>query len=527
MEAIRLSNFSYKYPNIEGNCLENINLTVNQGEFILLVGKVGSGKSTLLRNLSKVVQPAGERTGGRLLFEKNFDSAPDTEFVTKIGYVFSNPESQLVMERVINELSFSLENFNFKNEVIKKRIAEISTYFSLSRILNKDIIKLSGGEKQKVNLAASILIRPEILILDEPLSQLDPIAANEFLKLIKALNTDFGTTVIMSSHIILEPISLSDRVIALDNGEIVIDEKTDRAIIKLKDKFPEILPDEITLFLRKGHVLKTVREMKLQKHLFSENIKKIKEENLSEIAVIKDLCFSYEKSEREVLNNICISLNTGEALCLFGENGSGKTTFIKCLIGMLKKSGGKIKYKNKKIDSLKNIYERVSYVPQNPAAYFTSDTVLSEIETNSKTFDNFSPDYMNEIIKMLSIEKLLGKNPLDISTGEAALTALSVALIKKPEILILDEPEKGLDAYSINVLSRHINQIKKDTCVLVITHSPHFATKIADRCAMFFNGTITKAEKMRDFFKNNYFYTTNISKIYENAVNIDDFEEKT
>ena len=524
MKALELINFSYKYPASDENCLKNINLTVNQGEFVLLIGNVGSGKSTLLRNLSRVVEPTGERTGERLLFGEGFDKKTDKEFVTKIGYVFSNPESQLVMEKVINELSFSLENFNFRNEIIKKRMAEISTYFSLSRILNKDIGKLSGGEKQKVNLASAILIRPEILILDEPLSQLDPIAANEFMKLIKSLNTDFGTTVIMSSHIILEPLSCADRVVTLRGGQIVINEPTDRAILKLNENIPEILPDEIRLFLRKGMVLKTVREMKHNKELFSAAEKDEGPHKSEMITEVKDLCFSYDKAERTVLNNISINFNIGEAICLFGENGSGKTTFIKCLIGMLKKTDGKIKYRGKKINSLKNVYERVSYVPQNPAAYFTCDTVLEEIFTNSKTFAAFSEAYMNEIIKMLSLEKLLTKNPLDISTGEAALTALSIALIKKPEILILDEPEKGLDAYSINILSNHINKIKNTTAVVVITHSPNFATKIADRCAMLFNGGITKAEKMRDFFRNNYFYTTNISKIYDNAVNLDDFK---
>ena len=443
MEALRTDGFSYKYPNADKNCLDNINLTVNQGEFVLLIGNVGSGKSTLLRNLSKVVEPTGERAGSRFLFENDFNTLSDSEFVSKIGYVFSNPESQIVMEKVINELSFSLENFNFKNEVIKKRMAEISTYFSLSRILNKDIGKLSGGEKQKVNLASAILIRPEILILDEPLSQLDPIAANEFIKLVKSLNTDFGTTVIMSSHIILEPLSCADRVIALFKGKIAIDKKTDDAILELKDKFPEILPDEIRLFLRENMVLKTVRELKQYKALFNPKIKIMPSEKKELAVEVKDLCFSYDKAERTVLNNISVDFCLGEAVCLFGENGSGKTTFIKALIGMLRKTEGKIKYKGKKIKSLKDVYEKVSYVPQNPAAYFTCDTVIDEIFTNSKTFENFSEDYMNEIIKMLSLEKLTDKNPLDISTGEAALTALSIALIKKPEILILDEPEKG------------------------------------------------------------------------------------
>ena len=523
MKTLELKDFSYKYPASDETCLNNINLTVKQGEFLLLIGNVGSGKSTLLRNLSKVVQPTGERSGERLLFGKSFDKTENKEFVTKIGYVFSNPESQLVMEKVINELSFSLENFNFKNEVIKKRMAEISTYFSLSRILNKDIGKLSGGEKQKVNLASAILIRPEILILDEPLSQLDPIAANDFMKLIKSLNTDFGTTIIMSSHIILEPLSCADRVVVLSEGKIEIDEPADAAILKLNHRFPEILPDEIRLFLRKNMVLKTVREMKQNKVLFSADKKEELPHKAELVTEVQDLCFSYEKTEKTVLNNISISFMIGEIICLFGENGSGKTTFIKCLIGMLKKTDGKIKYRGKKINSLKNIYDKVSYVPQNPAAYFTCDTVSEEIFTNSKTFQNFSEEYMNEIIKMLSLERLLNKNPLDISTGEAALTALSIALIKKPEILILDEPEKGLDAYSINVLSSHLNKIKSTTAVVVITHSPHFATKIADRCAMLFNGGITKAEKMRDFFRNNYFYTTNISKIYDDAVNLEDF----
>ena len=523
MEALKLNNFSYKYPASDKNCLHNINLTVNQGEFILLTGGVGSGKSTLLRNLSKVIEPTGDRTGERFLFDKDFSKIPSSEFARKIGYVFSNPESQLVMEKVINELSFSLENFNYKNEIIKKRMAEISTYFSLSRILNKDIEKLSGGEKQKVNLASAILIRPEILILDEPLSQLDPIAASEFMKLIKSLNSDFGTTVIMSSHIILEPLGCADRIVTIDNGKIIIDEPTDSAILKLNNRFSEILPDEIRLFLRKDMVLKTVREQKQHKALFSPDIKDEASNNAENIIEVKDLCFSYEKTEKKVLENISVNFNLGETLCLFGENGSGKTTFIKCLIGMLKKTDGKIKYRGKKINSLKNIYEKVSYVPQNPAAYFTCDTVLEEIKSNSQTFQNYSEEYMYDIIKMLSLEKLSDKNPLDISTGEAALTALSTALIKKPEILILDEPEKGLDGYSINILANHLKKIKKNTSVIVITHSPNFATKIADRCAVLFNGGITKAEKMRDFFKNNYFYTTNISKIYDNAVNIDDF----
>ena len=342
MESFKVENLSFTYPNRTEKALDNINLTVNQGEFVLLCGKSGCGKTTLLRLLKQALAPFGEIEGNIL-----FNGKPLAEYNTKqqasgIGFVMQNPDNQIVTDKVWHELAFGLESLGYKQTEIRTRVSEMASFFGIQNWFYKKVTELSGGQKQLLNLASVMVMQPSVLILDEPTSQLDPIAAGEFLKTLEKINRELGTTVILTEHRLEDAFPIADRVIVMDDGKIIADEVPAEVGKILKEKNHDMYKALPTPMRVHGEVKNnllcplTVRdgrtwleEYSKENALHTEVIPKDKvQRDTNTVIEIKDAWFRYEKDLPDVVKGFNLSVNKSELFCLVGGNGTGKTTAL-------------------------------------------------------------------------------------------------------------------------------------------------------------------------------------------------------
>jgi len=549
MPVIEFKNFSFAYPDKNENTLENINFTIDEGEFAVMYGPTGSGKSTLLRQIKRQIKPHGKSSGEVLYYGVNIEEIDELTSVCDIGFVFQNPESQLVADTVWHELAFSLENIGAKTEDIRKKIGEMACFFGLENILGKSVHELSGGQKQIVNLCSVLLLQPKVLILDEPISQLDPINAREFLKIIYQLIRDFDITVILSEHRLDDVYFLADKIIVVENGVIRYDGAPDITMIKSRDdeNLKNFLPEASKLYFKwekditaDKTVPKTIREYKnwLKKFEITPNIinnrpcgnsqnskksDKFKKSDKSEKSVktavsCKDIYFSYAKDQPDILKGLEINADEEEILAVMGGNGAGKSTLLKILAGILKPHRGKIIFGNPaKSGGIKN---KTGYLAQNPKAYFLYDTVEKEIFERAKSLENPDYKYINYLVNLFKIEKILKLHPYDISGGEQQLTAFLTVMLSNPKVLLLDEPTKGLDPNLKQSFFEILDALKSGgKTIIIATHDIEFAANYSDSCCFLFDGEIISKYPPKKFFSENYFYTTSINKIFRSYNN--------
>ncbi|MBK5262706.1 MAG: ABC transporter ATP-binding protein, partial [Peptostreptococcaceae bacterium] len=369
--AIKIENFSFTYPLREKACLVNLSLTVQYGEFVVICGKSGSGKSTLLRQLKPSLSPHGEKGGEILFYGRPISEVDFREESERIGYVLQNPDNQLVTDKVWHELAFGLESLGYDSKTIRLRVAEMASFFGIQTWYMKDVTELSGGQKQLLNLAAVMVMQPDVLILDEPTSQLDPIAASDFLETVKKINREIGTTVIISEHRLEEVLPMADRAIVLDYGQIIaedIPENVGAILARLKHPMFFSMPTPMKvyseLYLQEiGKELPcpvTVREGRqyltsLMKPVKNKPIIGIRhwasnsdeesglETNAMGFAVkLSETWFKYNKNDEDVIKDLSFEVKKGETFCIVGGNGTGKTTALNLIAGIKKPYRGKI-----------------------------------------------------------------------------------------------------------------------------------------------------------------------------------------
>lgn len=503
MEILNIKNLTFQYPESKHNALNNITLSVNEGDFVLLCGASGSGKTTLLNLLKEEIAPYGTKEG-EITFKEN----------TTVAIVGQDTETQIVSDTVWHNLAFALEGMNKPSFEIRQKVAEIAEFFDISHLFHKNTFELSGGEKQLLNLASVMVLDPDVLILDEPTSQLDPIAARRFTDIIKRLNSEMNLTVIISEHRTEDLWNYANTVCVMDNGAI-IGKGTGEAISQFVTSVYVELPKGIELYnqLKAGGKCPiTVGECR---RYLADNFKcdidfieDLPQSN-NPVLQIKDVYFRYEKHSPDVLKGLNFTCNSGEVLALLGGNGSGKTTLLSLISGINKPYYGKIKKHGKKI----------AVLPQNIKTVFTKDVLKEDLALIT---DNFA-----EICEKLSITHLLERNPYDLSGGEAQRAALAKILLLKPDILCLDEPTKGIDAKGKRDIKKILKALANDgVAVIIVTHDADFAAEISDRCAFLFDGKIVSNGTPREVFSKNKFYTTFASRIsrhmYKNTVTIDD-----
>lgn len=522
MEIFKIENLTFKYPQRDIKVLNNISLSVNKGDFLTICGRSGCGKTTLLRHLKPTMTPHGDIEGSIYFSEQNINNLSLRDQAQKIGYVQQRPENQIVTDKVWHELAFGLENLGFKTTEIRTKVAEMASFFGIQNWFLKDVSELSGGQKQLLNLASVMVMQPDVLILDEPTAQLDPITAVNFLETVSKINRDLGTTVIITEHRLEEVFPMSDRIIVLENGEIIANDIPSKIGLNLIDNpMFKALPTPVRVYynIEKGTESPvTIRQGKkwLEEYDVKDEIHfKTNEVSSEKLIEIKDIWFRYEKYSPDVVKGLNATINKGEIYAITGGNGTGKTTALSIICGMLKPYSGKVLVKGKKLTDIKDKFGSLfGVLPQDPQNLFSYNTAYKEL---AEMCDDEAR--IHEIAKLCEIDHLLEIHPYDLSGGEQQRLALSKILLLNPQILLMDEPTKGFDSYFKEKFASILNNLKaKGITIIMVSHDIEFCAKYADRCAMFFDGNITSADNSRAFFAGNSFYTTAASRMARDII---------
>lgn len=525
VEKIKIKNLIFSYPNSEKKALDDINLTVNQGEFVTICGKSGCGKSTLLRHLKPILTPHG-KTSGEIYFDgKSIYDLSDREQAENIGFVMQNPDNQIVTDKVWHELVFGLESLGINSAEIRSKAAEMASFFGIQNWFYENVANLSGGQKQILNLASVMIMNPTLLLLDEPSSQLDPIAAHDFFTMLERINTELGVTIILSEHNLSEVFPLSDKVVVMEDGKITTENTPYKIGEELKqNSMFAALPTPTKIYyslgnnsgncpitIRDGH--KWLEKQQINEHFeFKSEKNRI---NTEPILELKDVWFRYEKNSDDILKGLSFKVHENEFYAIVGGNGVGKSTALSVISKINKPYRGKV---------FINDDTKVAVMPQNPQSLFLKKSVLEELY--DAVFDVEKEKRKNEIeyvIRLCELDNLLENHPYDLSGGEQQRVALAKMLLRKPDLLVLDEPTKGLDACFKRKLATILKSLQKNgMTVLMVTHDIEFCAEYADICAMFFDGKIVSEAPPRKFFAENNFYTTSAKRmadgIIENAV---------
>lgn len=459
------------------------------------------------------------------------------ESAAAIGYVMQNPEQQIVTDKVWHELAFGLENLGTPRDVIARRIAETASWLGIGELYDRSAAELSGGQKQLVNLAAVLVMQPELLILDEPTAQLDPIAASGFMNAVGRLNREHGMTILMVEHRLEEAVPMCSRLMVMDGGRLIYSGEPGSVIRQLGSR-PEIMcgmPAAARLSAVLGSdtdnapVPLTVREGRELVGRYRNDVKKLPDNGYSyqipdtPALEMKDVYFRYSRSSPDVLRGVGLSVGVGEIFCILGGNGSGKTTTLMAAAGLIKPYSGVIRVFGRKLKEYKNqsLYRNcLAMLPQDVQTVFLRNTVREELDDAG-----IKPEELP-----FDLTGLLDMHPYDLSGGEQQLAALAKVLAQKPGILLLDEPTKGLDAAAKLRISGVIRDLKKSgMTVIAVTHDVEFAAGLADRCALFFAGEAVFSGTPHEFFPENSFYTTAAVRItrgqFTGAVTVDEAAE--
>ncbi len=535
MEILRVENLNFQYPKTDRPALSAIDLTVQRGEFLVLCGESGCGKTTLLRLLKRALAPAGTQTGQIRCCGVPQAQLDDRTAAADIGYVLQNPDSQIVTDKVWHELAFGLENLGVPTEIIRRRVGEMASYFGIQGWFRKKTDELSGGQKQLLNLAAVMVMQPKLLILDEPTSQLDPIAAADFIATLQKLNRELGLTILLAEHRLEEVFPIADRVILMDHGRILLDDDPSRIGARLHATRPDHpmnrgLPSAVRIFtglpasMRTAPCPLTVREGRdFLEQRFSAEPDRFSPPPLldAEPAVeLKNVWFRYERPLPDVLRGTSMTVYTGEHYCLLGGNGSGKTTALNVISGLNRAYRGKVRIYGRQIADYRGstLYRKnLAYLPQNPQTVFIRDTVRADLAELLEAQGADKPAQEARIAAVaaqLEIADLLDRHPYDLSGGEQQKCALAKMLLTEPKLLLLDEPTKGLDPGAKYRLQSVLAALKaQGITILTVTHDVEFAAECADRCALFFDGEVLSADVPEAFFAENNFYTTAANRI--------------
>ncbi len=532
MEILHIKDLTFRYPEAENKALDNVSLSVSSGDFICLCGESGCGKSTLLKLIKKELSPFGEKKGKILYNNLPLQELDESTCAAEIGFVLQDPESQIVTDKVWHELAFGLENLGVGTEVIRRRVAEMASYFGIEDWFHKNTAELSGGQKQLLNLASVMVMNPKILLLDEPTAQLDPIAAANFIGTLQKLNRELGLTILIVEHRLEEVFPIADKVVLMQSGRILYADtvKGINTYFKANPTHPMIagLPAAMRIFSLLGGSGDSPISVREGRNYITENytnhIDAIERQAYShsekKAVELKDVWFRYQKDMPDVLRGVSLTVYEGEHFCILGGNGTGKTTTLNVIAGLNKAYRGKVEIGGQKIStySENSLYIRnIALLPQNPQTVFLEKTVREDLLEICKTMKYNSEESerkISETAQKLGIIHLLDSHPYDLSGGEQQKAALAKTLLLQPKILLLDEPTKGIDAYSKQTLSAILSKLKEEgITIITVTHDVEFAASEADRCGLFFDGELVSSATPTEFFSENSFYTTAANRI--------------
>jgi energy-coupling factor transport system ATP-binding protein len=513
---IKIQNLNYYYPNSNEKALDDINLEIKDGEFILVAGYSGSGKSTLAKCITGAVPNFyGGKIGGKVLLDdEEILKIDERRRASLITMVFQDPERQLLMNKVYREIAFGLENIALDEGTIKKRIWESLEFCGITDLYDRDISTLSGGQKQKVAIASALSFMPRCIILDEPTSQLDPVSADEILNIVKKINRELMINVIVIEQRVSRWFDSIDKLIVMKDGRIEFVGTKEEAYRINNSVVHQFFPSRIKVAKKIGIEQYPSDSRVIKSRLKDISLKSInKEENKGEDRLkVDNITVKY--GSFTAVKNVGFSIKNGEIAALIGPNGAGKSTLLKSIIGLVDYRGNILldgKTMNKL--SIKDRALQIGYLSQNPNDYITKDTVYEELLFTLNNFNIKDKGIVDDILKKLDLYKHKDKNPRDLSGGEKQRLALANTLILRPKVLLLDEPTRGID----NNIKGEIAKILKGLAdegvsIILITHDIEFAADISDKFILMFNGEIAEMGD-RKVLEDCIFYTTEINKL--------------
>jgi energy-coupling factor transport system ATP-binding protein len=546
LSLFKIQNLTFYYPDRERPALKNINLHVEEGELLLIVGGSGSGKSTLARVLAGLIPDFyGGKIGGRVFFEgRELSEDGRRALSTQAGIVFQDPEKQLVMTAVEAEIAFGLENLGLPQQEMFRRVAEVMSFLNLSPLKNEFTANLSGGQKQKVALASVLVMQPRVLILDEPTSQLDPAAADEFFYLIERLNKEMGYTVVLIEQRLERCFHLADRLVVMERGEILREGPVGEvARWEVENALPFLPPvARFFAFLHAPFIPLTVKEGRRELKKFlpvsparppdagrraSENNNpgpfplltmpkgQVKQERA--VVEIKNVWFTYPNG-REALKGINCRVEKGEFVVIMGENAAGKTTLLKQIVGLLKPGRGSVVVmeKDTRTVSLAELARDVGYLAQNPDDHLFQDTVEKELLFTLNNLSLADDGVIDAVLDKLSIVQHRDANPRDLSSGERQRVALAAVLVARPQLLVLDEPTRGIDYRLKKELGAFLKELAEEgLTVMVVTHDVEFAAEYAGRVIMMFDGMLVCDGPKDRVLGTSMFYAPQMARLFK------------
>ena len=543
MALLRFDKVSFAYPDAKTRALDQVSFSMEEGEYLVVCGESGCGKTTLLRQATPELTPAGARDGSVYYMDQPLAEVPDQVSAMEIGYVQQNPDNQIVTDYVWHELAFGLENMALPTSTTQRKVSEMASFFGMEEWFRKKTSELSGGQKQMLNLASIMAMNPKLLILDEPTSMLDPLAARNLLDTIARINRELGVAVLLCEHRLEDVFQRADRVLLMKQGSILADDTPENLTFALQRDptasriylglpgaariFGElqkegICPADKKLPLSIRDARRILKELNLPFEETAPTHQKtdsVRDKGEKPVLEGKELWFRYEAKGKDVLRGLSLSVRRGELLSLLGGNGAGKSTLLRVLCGLKKPLRGNVKMEKGM---------RLAMLPQSPQALFTYDSVwedlldaakqgrgarfVDKVQGNAEA----SAERAREAAAKLELTDKLTSHPFDLSGGELQRAAIGKLLLQDADILLLDEPTKGLDAYLKQELAGILKKLTAEgITILMVTHDLEFAASYADRCALLFDGRITSEEEPHVFFSGNRFYTTTAGLISE------------
>ncbi len=512
MAAFAIEHLTFAYPKAASPALDNVSFSVREGEFFLLCGVSGGGKSTLLRHLKSVLTPYGTRSGQVLLDGKSLEAWDARTQAQRIGFVLQQPDDQLVTDKVWHELAFGLESLGTDAQTMRLRVGEMASFFGIQTWFDRSVDTLSGGQKQLLNLASVMAMHPDVLVLDEPTGQLDPIAAAEFLHTVQRLNRELGVTVILSEHRLEDALPMADRAAVLEQGRLTAlgtPDEVARALLERGSPFFAAMPTPVRVWGGVGAPGKCPLDIRAGRALL-ETLRPSPlpatdtraDSDGAPLLQLRECWFRYDRDGADVLKGLSLTVRAGELLAIVGGNGAGKSTALAVLAGHRRPYRGKVLQKAKRIAAL----------CQEPRAMFVKDTVRADLEDALRTLSLPAAERqprMDAAVAAMALSPLLERHPFDLSGGEQQRAAIAKLLLARPDVLLLDEPTKGMDAAfraSFGALLRAL--CEQGTAVVLVSHDIEFCAAYADRAALLFDGQILSEGRTRAFFAGNHFYTT-------------------
>lgn len=517
---IELQDITYTYPNASTAALQDVSLCVFPGEFLLLCGPSGSGKSTLLRCLNGLVPHfSGGTLAGRVVVNGLDVVAQGPRALSKhVGFVQQDPEAQAVLDHVEPEVAFALENTAVSPQTMRVRVEEVLDLLGLNDLRARALSTLSGGERQRVAIASALALRPGILVLDEPTSQLDPQSAEDVLHALVRLNEDLGLTIVLAEHRLERVLRYADRLVYLDNGRICVDGPVREAAVRL----PQLPP-----LARLGRVLDwqplplTVKEgRRFAGGAWStvagngQRAGRTVETAVTALSV-RNLSFDYDG--KPVLGGVSLEVQPGEAVALMGRNGSGKSTLLKCIIGLLRAKRGEVwvNGRDTRGRDVAEVAREVAYLPQNPDDLLFAETVSDELNITLRNHDLLQLNGVQDLLRELGLASVAGAYPRDLSVGQRQRVALGAVTITQPRLLLLDEPTRGLDGDTKeDLVAIWRRWLAQGMSLLLVTHDVELAATIADRVVVLSQGEVLAEGTATDILGASPLFAPQIAKLF-------------